>query len=81
MGETLQSVGFVNFAGRPASSPLFLHAFSGNRSRILPPAPFPSLGPNPALPHAPRPKSAPGGDLEVFRWGRPTLPLLRVSLC
>lgn len=23
MGETLQSVGFVNFAGRPASSPSF----------------------------------------------------------
>ena len=26
MGETLQSVGFVNFPGRPASSPFFLHA-------------------------------------------------------
>lgn len=30
MGETLQSVGFVNFPGRPASSPLFLHAFPRN---------------------------------------------------
>lgn len=41
MGETLQSAGFVNFAGRPASSPSFstLSREIGAASSILPLSP------------------------------------------
>lgn len=68
MGETLQSVGFVNFPGRPASSPLFLHAFPRNHRAILIPPLSLAWAPEPTplkLPAA----QAPGGDLEAFLVG------------